>query len=314
MNLQQLKYVRAVVEEGSFVAAAARCAVTQPTLSNGIAQLEAEIGHRIFNRTTRSVALTSCGEGLLPAIVETLNAYDRLREMTKRIGKGGMTIHAGISPVVGIRAAEETLEAFRTKRPDVGVVYREGNVSDLCDQLKREQLDIVIAPFDERSARAGEYVLQYLSSEPLLFLPRGGDAQRWSDVKEVRIHDISGESFVLVPNVCGLTQVTKQLFHVSSATLNRYPGEASSYAVVQEWTELGLGCGILPASKIDEDARNRAIPIVDDTEAVRIRYYALGKPNTVSPALFSELWDQLRPPEPTTDASQVHAEIYDWSV
>lgn len=314
MNLQQLKYVRAVVEEGSFVGAAARCAVTQPTLSNGIAQLEAEIGHRIFNRTTRSVALTTCGEGLLPAIVETLNAYDRLREMTKRVGKGGMTIHAGFSPVVGIRTAEETLEAFRSKRPDVGVVYREGNLSDLCEQLKREQLDIVIAPFDERSAPAGGYVLQYLTSEPLLFLPRGEDANRWAHVSEVRIHDICDESFVLVPNVCGLAQVTKRLFHDSSATLNRYPGEASSYAVVQEWTELGLGCGILPASKVDEKAQDRAIPIVDDADEVHIQYYALGKPNTISPSLFSELWDHLRPPERTTAPVRVPEEVYDWSV
>lgn len=314
MNLQQLKYVRAVVEEGSFVAAAARCAVTQPTLSNGIAQLEAEIGHRLFNRTTRSVALTACGERLLPGIVETLDSYDRLRDMTRRVGKGGATIHAGFSPVVGIRTAEETLEAFRAKRPDVGVVYREGNLSDLCEQLKREQLDIVIAPFDERSAPAGGYVLQYLTSEPLLFLPRGEDINRWMDVKEVSLHDISSESFVLVPNVCGLAQVTKRLFHDSSLPLNRYPGEASSYAVVQEWTELGLGCGILPASKVDDKARDRAIPIVDDGNKVHIQYYALGKPNTIPPALFTELWDELHPPQRTTASQPVHAEIYDWSV
>lgn len=314
MNLQQLRYVRAVVEEGSFVAAAARCAVTQPTLSNGIAQLEAEIGHRVFNRTTRSVALTSCGERLLPAIVETLNSYDRLREMTKRIGKGGMTIHIGFSPVVGIRTVEETLESFRLKRSDVRVVYREGNLSDLCDQLKREQIDIVIAPLDERSAPAGGYMLQYLTSEPLLFLPRGEDANRWSNVREVRLHDISDESFVLVPNVCGLAQVTKRLFHESSLMLNRYPGEASSYSVVQEWTELGLGSGILPASKIDDKALERAIPIVDDSDEVRIQYYAMGKPNTIPPALFSELWDELRVPERKLSKPLAHAEIYDWSV
>ena len=84
MNLQQLEYVLAVEEEGSFVAAAARCANTQPTLSNAIAQLESELGHKIFNRTTRSVKLTAFGESLLPVIREILSGIARIAELARR--------------------------------------------------------------------------------------------------------------------------------------------------------------------------------------------------------------------------------------
>lgn len=296
MNLQQLRYVRALSEEGSFVAAAGRCAVTQPTLSNGIAQLEAEIGHRIFNRTTRSVSLTTCGEQLLPAILETLDSFDRLKEKTKQIGKPKMVVHAGISPVVGIRQAEQALETFRTRRPDVGVIFREGYLSTLCEELKREELDLVIAPFDEQFAPPGGYVLQCLFSEPLLFLPRSDEIHRWSKLKSVDLHDIAGEEFVLIPNACGLSQVTKRIFADDQLTLHRYPGEASSYAAVQEWTLLGMGCGILPASKVEDGARENAIAIVREGRPVNIQYFALGKPNTITPALFDELWAALRPP------------------
>src|SRR5215831_19378387 len=73
MNLSQLEFAAAVGEKKSFTAAARACHVTQPTLSNGIAQLEEELGGRLFVRTTRSVALTPLGNHLVPYIKEVLN-------------------------------------------------------------------------------------------------------------------------------------------------------------------------------------------------------------------------------------------------
>jgi len=78
MNLQQLRYARALAECGSFVQAAEQCAVTQPTLSNGIAQLESDLGQQLFARTTRTVRLTQAGEHLLPDITDILNAQAAL--------------------------------------------------------------------------------------------------------------------------------------------------------------------------------------------------------------------------------------------
>ena len=78
MNLQQLRYAKAVAVRGSFVQAASDCAVSQPTLSNGIAQLEAELGHPLFVRTTRSVRLSEAGKLLLPDIIDILSAQSAL--------------------------------------------------------------------------------------------------------------------------------------------------------------------------------------------------------------------------------------------
>lgn len=74
MNLSQLRYVKAVAETGSFTLAAERCYVTQPTLSNGIAQLEQELEERLFTRTTRAVSLTPFGQHILPFMDRLLDA------------------------------------------------------------------------------------------------------------------------------------------------------------------------------------------------------------------------------------------------
>jgi DNA-binding transcriptional LysR family regulator len=66
MNLAQLTYVVAAAEEETFTAAAARVHVAQPAISQQIAQLERELGERLFDRSERRVRLTPAGEAFLP--------------------------------------------------------------------------------------------------------------------------------------------------------------------------------------------------------------------------------------------------------
>ncbi len=306
MNLQQLKYVAAVQEEGSFVAAAARCASTQPTLSNAIAQLEAELGHKIFNRTTRSVRLTAFGETILPVVREVLTAVSRISECAERHGRGTTgTIKIGFSPVVGIEQTMGVLQYFSSLHPEVTMVYREENLDDLCKLLRNQQIDLVVAPVDLKSPDLADCVYTLIQRDPLLFVPNQSNEAHWHARKEVALAELAGEEFVLVPDACGLTRVTKRHFNDENITLHRYPGEASSYRVVGEWAALGLGSGILPASKVKSDLDGRvAIPIVNHDQPVTIDYYAFGKPNTITKELFTELWQGLIDAHDESDAKR----------
>ena len=49
MNLQHLRYFLGIARTGSFTAAAGAMYVTQPTISSGVAELESELGVRLFN-------------------------------------------------------------------------------------------------------------------------------------------------------------------------------------------------------------------------------------------------------------------------
>lgn len=292
MNLQQLRYVKAVVEEGSFVAAANRCVVTQPTLSNGVAQLEMELGNRLFRRTTRSVRLTPYGEQLLPYISEVLRAFDELTMMSKATTSKASTIQVGFSPIVGIRRTEQILSRFRSKHPDVEVVYRESNFRDLHDLLRRRQADLIICPYETSIAMEADFVRLALESDPLVFVPRAATRDQWSEHESVSPADIADESFVLVPDGCGLTCATRRVFDSNKLSLRRYSGEASSYGAMLEWANLDLASGILPLSKVDAET-TPYVPLMQNGHPIVIDYYALGKPSTISPHLFSQLWDSL---------------------
>ncbi|HEX6021100.1 MAG TPA: LysR family transcriptional regulator, partial [Solirubrobacter sp.] len=72
MTLQQLTYVLAAAKEGSFSAAADSLLLSQPSLSEQIRRLEAELGVALFVRAGRGVELTEAGRLFLPHAERTL--------------------------------------------------------------------------------------------------------------------------------------------------------------------------------------------------------------------------------------------------
>ena len=79
MEIHQLRYALAVVDEGTFTAAAAACFVAQPSLSHAIGTLERELGVELFRRVGRRPTLTAAGEAFVPAAREVMRAIDTLR-------------------------------------------------------------------------------------------------------------------------------------------------------------------------------------------------------------------------------------------
>ncbi|HEX7911319.1 MAG TPA: LysR family transcriptional regulator, partial [Paraburkholderia sp.] len=75
-DLNDLQAFRAVVELGSFRKAAEAVNISQPALSRRIEKLEAALGVRLFERTTRSVTLTTVGRVFAPSAEQLLDDLD----------------------------------------------------------------------------------------------------------------------------------------------------------------------------------------------------------------------------------------------
>lgn len=250
MNLSQLRFASAVAATGSFTLAAAQCCVTQPTLSNGIAQLERELGERLFVRTTRKVALTPFGAHLVPYLNQVLSAQTSLVQQAQVFLKPDKRlIRIGTSPLISANLLRLLIEPFRLRNPDVDVVLREMNMADLFRMLEAGLLDFV---FGVANVHKGTWTSTLLYSEPLIFIPRGVGRPAELRNGAVQLKDIAAETYVMVPDACGLARATRALFRSQRRKLQEYSGEAMSYQVLEEWAALGIGAAILPKSKVTE--------------------------------------------------------------
>ena len=271
MNLNQLRYVKALSETHSFSQAADACFVTQPALSNAVAKLEEELGGSLFERTTRKVALTVFGQHLLPLVEDVLNARSELQRCAEAFfNPDHKLVRIGMSPLVDMRILTCALEPFRRDHPGVEIIFKECFLDDLDSRLFNEQVDFGIRPFfwSDRASHKDHARIPFYE-EPLYFIPASVQPSSTITATSVQLSEITNETYVLTPDVCGLAATVQALFDERGFRLKKYPGQALSYDVLQEWAALGIGATILPQSKISLPNRNRAsaLLLAPDREA-----------------------------------------------
>ena len=269
MNLRQLLFARSVAETHSFSKAAEICHATQPTLSNAISQLEDELGGKLFERTTRKVALTSFGEYLFPFIHGVLEHRDELEKAAQAYhNPEHKLLRIGLSPLIDMRLLNQVLAPYRQAHPDVSIFFKECLLDDLAERMLKDQIDFAVVPVN-LSAEEDQRCFFY--EEPLYYLPQDNDSDRRQRF-EYRVDALPDAPIVLTGGGCGLNDSLQAIFQVEDAEINTYPGQALSYKVIEEWASLGIGAGILPKAKVSPD-NERAFPLyLSDGELATFSY------------------------------------------
>lgn len=276
MNLNQLRFVRAVVDAGTFTDAASRCFVSQSTLSAGVAQLEQELGGRLFVRTTRSVSLTPFGQRVLPLIDDVLHAQAALMSVAKEyLAPETKLARIGVCPLVDSTRLDTILRPYREANPDVKVVLEQLSGIDARAALEDGRFDFILGPAEARGARIER---ARLYEDPLVYLPAGRVDRSGGDRRPVRLQDIANDEFLLVHEGCGLTYTTRQLFRARRLALRAYEGQAVSYQVLEEWARVGVGSAILPESKLSAPGLGHPIVLGNGRPAL-LRFEALWSPS-----------------------------------
>ena len=122
----------AVAEQRSFTKAATQLGISRPSISAMVRSLEERLGIRLFNRTTRSVALTEAGEGLLVDAEPILDAIDKaVDHVNAHRDKPGGTLRLNMCRLVAVLIGP-LLTQFLNKYPDIKIeIFADETNSDI---------------------------------------------------------------------------------------------------------------------------------------------------------------------------------------
>lgn len=146
MDFRRLRHALALKEERSYVKAAAKLHIGQPGLSQSIAQLEEEIGLRLFDRDRNGVQLTSAGKIFMARAEKILRSTRSLEHEMKLIrGVNAGSISFGMGSLQGACVLKDLLRYLVSNHPTLQVRPEIDNADDLLDHLISERLEFFVA-------------------------------------------------------------------------------------------------------------------------------------------------------------------------
>lgn len=170
MELRHLRYFATVARTLNFSQAARELHIAQPPLSAQIKSLEHELGVRLFERSSRGVALTQAGEAFLPKALEALRAAERAGESARSLASGRVDeLRVGIIPPVLNAAVAARIGAFHAKHPALRLSFRTAGAAALHAALEAGEIDLALTRPHAASPALREQLLE--RHELLLALP-----------------------------------------------------------------------------------------------------------------------------------------------
>ena len=267
MEIRQLEYLIAVVEEANFTRAAERLFVTQPGVSAQIRQLEAEFGQPLLDRSARKVRLSQVGEAVLPHLRRAIAALADAREAAD-----ALTGLIRGSVAIGMPNSYEGIDIsgwladFHRSHPNIEITLKEGNSDDLIHALHNGQLDIALLGLSGPSPRG--LSTQIVESETLVAVVAHDHPLASRD--GIELGDLQQFDIISPPRGSGTRAALDEACHAKAVDL-RIAFEVSNFSMLARLTARGLGVAFLPASYVKMRAEElHALTISDSTSFARI--------------------------------------------
>jgi DNA-binding transcriptional LysR family regulator len=287
MENSQLRAFLAVAEELHFGRAAERLHIAQPPLSRTIQQLERQLGTRLFDRSTRSVRLTTAGQALVEPAKHVLEAVRRAESAVEaaELGETGV-VRLAFAGVSTYQLVAEWARLVRQFRPGIHLELSSQNFAQQgMRKLLENDADAALGRWDLIPAGIASRIAEHDSL--VLAMP---DTHPLAQAPHVSFADLAGEEFVSLPTSDGavLPDRLRRLAHAAgfaAKVAQVAPDTQSALALVR--AEVGCHLTLASVAKNASQPQVNFVPINDETMDVNLRL--AWRQHDDSPALASVL-------------------------
>lgn len=256
MEVHQLRYFCAVARHGTFTRASEVEHVAQPSLSQQIMKLEAELGSRLFDRLPRSAKLTVVGKAFLPKAERILRELEEAKtELQEMAGNEKGDVAVGIIPTIAAYLLPKLLKGFAARHPLVTVKIVEDITPALLQRLHEGTIDMAIValpiPGEELASE------ELFEEKFYAVLPK---THRRASSKSISLAELNREPFLLLKEghcfrdsliaACDKSKVTPCVVF-----------ESGQFATIMAMVSAGMGVSAVPAMAVQPQAGCTFIPI-----------------------------------------------------
>jgi DNA-binding transcriptional LysR family regulator len=264
MELDQLKSFLAVARRGSFSAAAGDLFRTQPAVSVRIRSLEVELGHQLFERRQRGVALTPAGEVLRRRADAILGEIGTLAaELADLSARKSGRVSLGANDTISLYFLPRIVKRFTQRNPGIELRLHTQISRRVLDLLLSDQIDlgIVTLPLHHEEVEIREL---YQDRFVAVFPPGHELARR----RSLGVGQLKGLPIIhLKPDTVTRNWIDAKLEPFGLKEQVRM--EVSTIEVIKRLVEAGLGISLLPEMAVREEL------IAGRLKSARIRGVAL---------------------------------------
>ena len=267
MTLVQFEYIVAVDTYRSFVLAAEKCFVTQPTLSMQVQKLEDTLGVKLFDRSKQPVSPTEIGIEIIAQARILLAESEKIKEIiTDRQKELAGELKVAIIPTVSPYILPKLLHGFIEKYPQVKLIIWEQTTEQIIQQIKLGTIDcgILSTPLHESTLKEipvfYENFVAYVSKNSKLSKKKSIVPED-IDMEEIWILNEGHCMREQVLNICQRRKATKGFQHFEYNT--------GSVETLKRMVDENNGATILPELALSE---------LNDKQLDKVRYFKEPEP------------------------------------
>ena len=291
LNLRHLRYFWTVATHGSIARGAKMLHLTPQTISGQLAELEEQLGAKLFSRAGRSLSLTDTGHLVFSYADEIFRLEGELRVAIGGEASGtSRTLSVGIAMVVPKLIAYRVLvPALRLAEP-IRLVCHEAPLVDLLADLSVQKLDLVLADSPLSPALNIRAYSHLLGESGISFFAASAEAKRYLDGFPDSLHGAS----MLMPTASSALRRALEYWFQRRGVEPRVVAEFEDRALMKTFGESAVGIFTSPTTVERDVTAKYGVTVIGRTEDVKERFYAISSERRIKHPAVSAITEAAR--------------------
>jgi len=290
MTLEQLKMLIKVAELGSLKGASETLFKTQPAISQGIKQLEAQLGLQLFSRQGYRLILTDNGKQIYQHALKLLNEADQLKQLASFLTAGNeATVTIAIEASYDLKRILPVLEMTQNEFPHTQIILRQEYINGAIEAVQSVQAELALTTIDDLALQSGMYEANQLYQGNLCNVAAPELLQRHPKLTSVKA--LKDEYQIVVQDSGQSSQGVN--YSVQTGQRCWYVNDFSAKKTL---IMSGMGWGRLPDYMIKDELESKALVAInlDDFDSfITLSYQAVKLKSRLLGPVASKLWKNM---------------------